>query len=101
MKLYAGLVEQGVDLQARRACLLHESVTVQSLLYHVKRAEQNEGMCFSGNVSTSIKEAMVIDTCCPITPSLPTETKSLHNTEALSLILIGFYQADKTDINAR
>jgi hypothetical protein len=75
MKLYAGLAEQGVDLQAQRACLLHKSVTVQSLLYHVKRVEQNEGMCFSGNVSTSSKEEMVIDTCCPITPSSPTENQ--------------------------
>jgi hypothetical protein len=73
-------------LQALRACLLHESITVQTLHYHVKRAEQNGGMYLSGSVSKHSKEGMVIDitTTTASTTAAPTDERTSPLTETSS-----------------
>ncbi len=71
-------------LQALRACLLHESVTVQNLHYHVKRAQLKAGMCLSGSSS---KEGMVIDTCHATSTASSTDGQTSPLTETSSLSL--------------
>ena len=74
-------------LQALRACLLHETITVHTLHYHVKRAEQNGGMHLSGSVSKHSKEGMVIDITtagAASTTSAPTDKQTSPLTETSS-----------------